>query len=611
MALSGMTITGGLADTPGIINYGGGVLSHDSTLTLTDVIISGNSAGDSSNAGSGGGLVSSGDSNTSTNTTALTNCTISGNFGNLFGSGVYNKQYSTLTMTDCTVSNNAGADGGGGLLNEGTATLNGCAISGNSATNTLPSPAEGGGLANDGTMAATNCTISGNYAFVWGGGVINSGGPNTLTMINCTVSGNSSSGGKSGVVNQATLSMTNTIASGNKYGDVGGVYSGSNNLIGGNPLLSTLGNYDGSTLTMALLPGSPAINTGASGPGIPFMDQRGLPRVNFIDIGAFQSQGFTLTPVAGSAMQSAPIKTQFANPLAVTVKPVNPDEPVDGGVVNFAVTPASGASAALSAATATIQGGQASVTATANATPGTSLVTATSAGAPQVGFLLTNTEAPSLRLTTARDVVDPVDSLTSLREAVAYANSHPGPDTITLDPAAFGSKRETIVLTGGPLVLTDPATTTIIGTGAKRLTISGGRKGRVFDVEGGSLALQGLTITGGRANRGGGIRNEGGTLALDHVVLRGNSARVGGGLFNDGTATLTHVVLRGNSARVGSGLFSTRQATLTRRRPASAAATGALLSDKFDGTGEVPKNSQQKGGSASFGSIRVSTALGG
>ena len=74
-------------------------------------------------------------------------------------------------------------------------------------------------------------------------------------------------------------------------------------------------------------------------------------------------------------------------------------------------------------------------------------------------------------LTTARDVVDQFDNLTSLREAIAYANSHPGPDTITFDPSAFGKTPQTIVLTGGPLVLTDPATTTIVGPGVKRLTI--------------------------------------------------------------------------------------------------------------------------------------------
>ena len=60
--------------------------------------------------------------------------------------------------------------------------------------------------------------------------------------------------------------------------------------------------------------------------------------------------------------------------------------------------------------------------------------------------------------------------------------------------------------------------------------IQGDGKGQVFDIEGGSLALDGLTISGGRAVRGGGIRNKGGRLLLTDVVIRGNRARVGGGL---------------------------------------------------------------------------------
>ena len=266
---------------------------------------------------------------------------------------------------------------------------------------------------------------------------------------------------------------------------------------------------------------------------------------------------------------------------------------VDGGVVTFAVTPVDGASATLSAATATIAGGVASVTATANMTSGTYNVDATATGAGPDPFVLTNTGAPSLTVTTSHDVVDAVDNLTSLREAIAYANSHPGPDTIIFDPASFGTRRRTIRLTGGPLVLTDPATTTIIGPGANRLTISGGGKSRVFDIEGGSLALKGLTIADGRADRGGGLRNDRGTLSLSHVTIRGNRARAGGGLFNNGTTTLTDVVLRGNTARVGSGLFSTRKATLTRRSLARPASTGQILFENFNGTGGVPTHWKQ------------------
>src|SRR5262249_27487299 len=63
-----------------------------------------------------------------------------------------------------------------------------------------------------------------------------------------------------------------------------------------------------------------------------------------------------------------------------------------------------------------------------------------------------HTEAANLVLTTHRDVVDAFDNLVSLREAIAYANSHPGPDTITFRPTVFSSKHRIIRLTGGPLV---------------------------------------------------------------------------------------------------------------------------------------------------------------
>src|SRR5262249_26843271 len=68
---------------------------------------------------------------------------------------------------------------------------------------------------------------------------------------------------------------------------------------------------------------------------IPATDQRGEGRVGAIDIGAFESQGFTLTAVAGSTPQTSDVGTPFANPLAVTVSANNALEPVDGGVVNF------------------------------------------------------------------------------------------------------------------------------------------------------------------------------------------------------------------------------------------------------------------------------------
>ncbi len=393
-----------------------------------------------------------------------------------------------------------------------------------------------------------------------------------MSLTNCTVSGNTAYDIGGGLANYDTLSLTNTIVAGNNGGDVvdsGGSQTGSNNLIGGNLLLSPLGDYGGPTATMALLPGSPAIGGGTS-TGAPSLDQRGQPRSGHVDIGAFQSQGFTIVPTAGSNPQSTPINQPFSKPLVFTVTSNNPAEPVDGGIVNFVVTPQGGASATLSASTATIAGGVATVAATANATMGRYVVSATATGADPDGFVLTNTERPSLVVTTDLDSLNDTDGLTSLREAIAYADSLPGPSTITFARAVFWSKRRTIRLTGGPLVLSDPATITIVGPGARRLTIGGGGKSGVFDIEGGSLSLSGVTIANGNADLGGGLRNEDGRLVLTNVAIQGNRAIIGGGLFNDGRTTLSAVIIKGNRAHVGSGMFNTRAATLLWRRSPAA-----------------------------------------
>jgi hypothetical protein len=590
--ISGNTISG---------NGGGVYNGTGATLTMTNCTIGGNTA-----AGQGGGIY-----NGNGATLSMTGCTISINFSSVnpgrypYGGGGLCSD-GTATLTDVTVSGNSVTADGGGVLTNGTIAMTGCSVSGNSAqygagvlnsgSGTLTSvtisgnnaAVDGGGAANfyGGSLALTSCTVSGNSAGGFGGGLANGApssgpvvvattragasgaGPNVedaMTLSNCTVSGNTTYGSNGGIANYGMLSVTNTIVAGNPGGDVGGTYAGSNNLIGGSPLLSALGDYGGPTATIALLPGSPAIGAGTS-KGAPIFDQRGQPRSGHVDIGAFQSQGFTITPLAGSNPQSTPVDQPFAKPLVFKVTANNPVEPVDGGIVHFAITPAGGASARLSAPTATIAGGVASVSATANTTMGKYVVAATATGADPDGFVLTNTERPSLVVTTNLDETDDTDGLTSLREAIAYADSLPGPSTITFDPAVFGTRRQTIRLTAGPLVLTDPATITIKGSGARRLTIGGRGKSGVFDVEGGSLSLSGLAIANGNADLGGGLRNDGGRLVLTNDLIQGNRAIVGGGLFNDGHTTMRAVAIRGNRARVGPAMFNTRGATLSWRR---------------------------------------------
>ncbi len=99
VTISGLTITGGSEVSGGGIDNGG-------MLTVTNSILSGNSAsGNSARIGSGGGIFNSG-------TLTLTDCTLSGNSARI-GSGGGIDNGGTLTLTDCTLSSNSAVDGGG------------------------------------------------------------------------------------------------------------------------------------------------------------------------------------------------------------------------------------------------------------------------------------------------------------------------------------------------------------------------------------------------------------------------------------------------------------------------------------------------------------------
>ncbi|MGA2033654.1 MAG: choice-of-anchor Q domain-containing protein, partial [Thermoguttaceae bacterium] len=172
--------------------------------------------------------------------------------------------------------------------------------------------------------------------------------------------------------------------------------------------------------------------------------------------------------------------------------------------------------------------------------------------------LFTYWASASTMVTTAKDVVDPNDGQTSLREAVAYADSNPGNNTITFDPSLAG---KTITLTGGELDLTNTTgTTTIAGLGATHLTVNGNGKSRVFSISGNNTqaVISGLTISGGYCYdaNGGGIYNAGGTVEIKDSTLTGNSLNNsgnGGGFFNNqGACTITNSVISDNSS-VGDG----------------------------------------------------------
>lgn len=398
--LLNLVVTNGLSES-------GGGLYNKGTLNVTNCTISANSAE------SGGGIENF-------ETLNLNNSTISGNTASLHGGGGIDNTYGTVTVSNSTISGNTSVYGGGIHNYQATLTVINSTISGNSGT-------YGGGIGNWGIMTVTNSTLSGNSALTNGGGIDNSWG--TATVTNSTLSGNSASNGGGiytyngtstitnctlaanssiGIYNyDGTVNVTNSIivkGGTSNYCCYGGHSSAFSNLADDNTcgsdftesssiLLGALGNYGGGAQTLPLLPGSAAIEAGdsstCSNAAVNNLDQRGLPRpAGHCDIGAFESQGFTLTKNGGDN-QSAVINTDFVSALQVTLKETGGAH-LSGALINFSA-PSSGASTnpATFAAT-TGAGGVASATITANSTLGAYSVTASAAGAAGVDFILEN-----------------------------------------------------------------------------------------------------------------------------------------------------------------------------------------------------------------------------
>ena len=179
-------------------------------------------------------------------------------------------------------------------------------------------------------------------------------------------------------------------------------------------------------------------------------------------------------------------------------------------------------------------------------------------------------ETPSLVVTTNSDVVDNMDGLISLREAIWYAESDSSfGSTITFAPSLKG---KTITLVAGELrtsqgIKIDASALYNASTQTPGITVNANQKSRVFCVSGGTadapVALIGLTITGGnRASYGGGVY-AGGTATFTNCAISGNTAEDGGGVYAGGTTTLTNCAISGNTAEDGGGVYAGGTATFT------------------------------------------------
>src|SRR6266446_8443134 len=187
----------------------------------------------------------------------------------------------------------------------------------------------GGGIYSDGdfggraALRINNSTLSGNLANS-GGAIYNTGshfgGTATLDIGN-TILNSGATGGTlfndGGTVTSHGFNLSSD--------DAGGNLNGPGDQINTDPLLGPLQDNGGPTFTHALLPGSPAIDTGD--PNFnppPFFDQRG-PGFNRvvngrIDKGSFEVQGptptptLTPTPTATSTPTITPMPTSTPTP---------------------------------------------------------------------------------------------------------------------------------------------------------------------------------------------------------------------------------------------------------------------------------------------------------
>ncbi|MGO9914062.1 MAG: choice-of-anchor Q domain-containing protein [Isosphaeraceae bacterium] len=556
--ITGLTITGGLAAADG------GGIDNAGTLTVSNLVVSGDAAvagggianeasgvlsltgnvnvtGDSALT-NGGGLMNAG-------SLTLLHSSIAGNTASV-GGGIYNS--GTLSLDQTPVSGNTATTNGGGVTNTGTMAILYATLSNNQAVGTLTNPAASGGAAdNSGTLTVTNSTLNSNTAATAGGGIENEA-TGTLTLTNATLAANSATSGGA-LDNKGTSFFINSTVA---YNTVSGGTAGGLDLESGGR----------ATLYNSIV----ALNTLVSGLSTSASDIFGF-------VSAASLSNMVGTGGAGGMQNNA------NGNLINVAKP-------DLGMLSNNGGPTE--TIALLAGSPAMDHGTASIL-------GVSIPTTDERGAVRGPAGLNAGNAPDIGAYEASSsfvVTSPSNTLDAgtLRTAVSWADfstnanpaniATPAPNTIVFDTTGVFSSPQTINLNGFTQSLSNPSTgLTINGPGAGIVTVSGNQAGGVFVVpSGATVALSGITITGGSATDGGGVDNSG-TLSVTNATISGNSAvngagidneaggiltvqsstftgntatSDGGGIANSGTATLTNTTLAANSAAQGGGIFN-------------------------------------------------------
>lgn len=328
MTVSDSTFSGNQSGNGGAIH-----LLH-SNLLATNVDFNANVANNSAGGGGGGAIYMDGTRNLS-GEVRINDCTFYHNTTNQLGGAMFSFPEGTgsthidFSTFDGNVSNGPGQ--GGAIYHQsahGTGALEidrSLFVNNRSAAEPLDSSSSGGALwlldaqvtirnstftANDATHSQAASMDADDWRRGFGGAIRTS---STTTIINSTLAGNTAGFVGGAIAGDATVQ--NTLISSNTGGNPWDIQQNCTDLLtdgGGNlqypqkttnnwndyeclgsqtaidPLLGTLGDYGGPTLTMPLLDGSPAIDSGVNA-ACPATDQRGFLRSDGLcDAGVYE-----------------------------------------------------------------------------------------------------------------------------------------------------------------------------------------------------------------------------------------------------------------------------------------------------------------------------------
>ena len=550
--LSDLTVTNGNADfnVDNVLDLsvGGGILNAAGTLTIENVRFIQN------DAQFGGGILNSGEGSTAQ--LSIRDSTFSGNTGVVAG-GLGNSGFggdATASVSGSTFADNSVSGSGGAILNfEAGATLN---IVNSTLSN---NEADIGGAVftqNGAVLTFVNSTVVGNTADTEGGGIHGIVGTVTSlhnTILAANVLDNGTASDASGDAFQAA-SANNLIGDANSAGGLtndtdGDPATGSNNIVGvdwktvleNDGTVPILADNGGRTQTVALLPGSPAIDAGDNALAVD-TDSVALTNDQRSSIRILDGHGDGTATVDIGAVEAAP-------PVPPEILEVDANTDVVDG--DYSDGELSLREAILIANSRT---GADDITFAAGLTSPIELdgrellitddLTIQGPGAKQLTIRGSSAAGKESRIFG----IDDDDSNNEISVTISGL-------TLTGGQASRGSGDFTTG-SGGAIRSVEDLT-------VQDSTLSGNTStefgGAIFAGGSGSLELKNSTLSGNTAYSGGGLINyAAGGAVVSNSTISGNRAitYAGGGIFNQFDLTITNSTITGNEAVARGGIHS-------------------------------------------------------